>query len=224
MSTVSPELERVIRDALHREQITAAELLQPTLRQPRPRPGRLFAVVAAAAAVAIVAAVLAVFAARGNRTNNPAAGDSLAGVVGFRWQVTHLVDARGGLDVPASLHAEMGFTRDGYVLGDDSVNTMSVQYTATEDGYSVGPAGSSLVGYAGSPGSVQTRTKDAVDALFFDLSSSVIRNSSPFTVTVTLDDQGVLTLEHADTQLTLARIGPQPDFAQPASPTATASR
>lgn len=222
MSTVSPELERVIRDALRSDQIAESDLIHRALRDPRPRTRRRFAaVVAAAAAVAVIAVLIAVLVAdRGNRTQPPAGDDPLAGVVGYRWQVTHVVDPLGSVDMPSSLTADVGFTGNGYVLGDDTVNSLQAKYTPATGGYEVRGTVTSAVGSVGLD-PIQKRTIAAVDALFL-VTDSDSSGAASLIVQVTLADTGVLTLEHGGFQVTLTRAGPQPDLsAQPTSPTAT---
>jgi hypothetical protein len=225
MSTELSELERVIRDALHGGEITQAHLIHPTLRRPASRSFARLAAVTTAAAVVAGVAVLAAFLVvdRGESSHGPAGSDALAGVVGYRWQVTHLVDDHGPANVPGSLAAEIGFTRDGYLLGDDTLNPLQAKYTPTVDGYD---ARDVIVGGAGSVGpldSIQARTRIAVDSLFFTTSSEPILVSPDLRVTVSVSD-ATLTLQRDGVELTLARVGVQPDFfAQPPSMTPTAT-
>ena len=227
MSTELSELERVIRDALHADEIAAADLIHPTLRQPASRSvARLGAAITAAAVVvgvAVLAALLVVD--RGGSDHSAAGSDALAGIVGYRWQVTHIVDDQGALDVPTSLKPQVGFTHDGYILADDTLNALQANYTPTADGYEADSAGSSLVGSTGMD-HITGRVVQAFDSVFQVIVSGLDDTPPPLFVTASLTD-GTLTLQRDGVELTLARVGVQPDFfAQPPSmtPTATSSR
>jgi hypothetical protein len=142
------------------------------------------------------------------RSVDPGSVQSMEGIIGYRWRVTHLVDATGPLPVPSSLRAEIGFTRDGYVLGNDSVNAMQGNYEATDGGYSVRSGGGTFALYGGSD-PVRRRTIDAVDAMFINRP----------TVKQSLDGD-ILTLRTGGITLTLQRAGVQPAFL-PGIPSAT---
>ena len=222
MSTPSPELERVITDALRGTQIADTDLIYPTLRTQVPRNSRRLAAALGTAAAVVIAAVAGVLVAnRDGGQHQVASGDSLAGVVGHRWRVTDVVDDHGTLTIPASMHAEVGFTRDGYVLGDDTVNALQATYTRTATGYRADDGASTLVGSV-SLNDVQKRTIAAVDDLFLATVDAATDAPPPLTVTVKLELNGQLTLDAQGVDLTLTRIGDQPDFfARPPSPTAT---
>ncbi|HZC71697.1 MAG TPA: hypothetical protein VE442_13465 [Jatrophihabitans sp.] len=217
MSTSNPELEQVIRDALRSEQIGETDLIYPALRSPAPRTHRRVAAAFGAAVVLVVAAVVAVLATNNNGPQHPSAGNPLSGVVGYRWQVTHLVDAKGALPVPATIRAEVGFTRDGFVLGDDTVHALQANYVSAADGYTVHNGAISANGSVGlSP--ARERTMRAVEGLFVSVANA------PLLVTVSFDANGLLTLEHDGVQLTLTRVGRQPDvYAQLPSTTSTSA-
>lgn len=220
---MSADLETAIRGALHAGDITAADLRHPVLRERRRFPSRpVVAIASAMAAVVVLAVALAVVAGRGG--DHPAAGrnGSLAGVVGHRWRVVGLTDPAGHLRVPVSLHAQVGFTRDGYVLGDDTLNALQANYRATADGYTVRNFASSAVGSAGLPPQ-RARTVSAVDAMF--TGSGEPGGTTPAQATVGVSVHGAtLTLRRGPVTLTLHRSGSQPDFfAQRPSRTTTAS-
>jgi hypothetical protein len=203
------DLHTEIRDALHADDITASDLRYPDPRSPGPRRTReAFAIAGAVAAVAVVAVALTV--AVGHRGERPPAGGhgSLSGVVGYRWQVVRLVDSFGALPVPASLHAQIGFAPNGYVLGNDTVNALQGTYRITGEEYAVRDARTTLVG-VGDVSQQRKRTIAAVDAMF----SSVARAPSDVTprqikIIASLRGQ-TLTLRHAGFTLILHRAGVQ---------------
>lgn len=204
------DLHTEIRDALHADDITARDLRYPNLRSPRPRrPREVFAIAGAAAVVAVVAVALAV--AVGHRDQHPPAAGrgSLTGVVGYRWQVFRVVDSSGALSVPASLHAQVAFAPNGYVLGNDTVNAIQGKYRVTGAGYTVRNSSTTLVG-VGDVSQQRKRTIAGVDAMF----SAVVTTPSngrprPFEVAVSLRN-GTLTLSRAGFTLILHRDGVQP--------------
>lgn len=215
---MSTDLQNAIREALHADDIDTADLRRPTLRV-RTRPGgrKVFAIAGAVVAVAAVAIALAVIP--GGQDEHPATGDgALSGVVGYRWRVTE-IDESGipTLRVPASLHARVAFTRDGYVLGGDTVNALQANYRTVPGGYTVHNAVSSAVGTAGMPLRRQ-RIVAAVDAMFFSS-----REGRRVTVGVFLIGNRLL-LARGSVGVFLRRAGTQPDFlSQTSSPTPTRS-
>lgn len=166
------------------------------------RSGELVA--SAVVAVLVVGLVLAVVGSRGDGSGGPAAG-SLDNVIGYRWRVVHIVDSQGALSVPGSLHAEIGFTRDGHVSGDDTVNALSGNCEATADGYIVHHVTSSAVGYVGGD-PVHDRAVAAVDAMFTDVSEQGSLDVVRVGVSVAGDTliltrgEFTVTLQHAGTE------------------------
>lgn len=218
------DLPSAIRDALHAEDIDGEQLVHPTLREPeRHRPThRLFLTSAAVAVVAGIAVAVSMLVSGTQGTHRPAGANPLTGVVGYKWRVIGLDDAQGTMSVPASLQREIGFTSDGYVLGDDTVNALQANYHATRDGYSVHDAGGTLAGYAGDD-VIRTRVIAAVDAMFLSAVPGARRTASAVVVTVLLHGNS-LALRRLGTGLRLERAGVQPKyFANSPSPTATAS-
>lgn len=222
MNSDKDQLESVLRRVLHQGDIAEPDLIRPTLTPRATRRRARVALLAAASVVAVVALAVGLLAIGGDSPRrHVAVGDPLAGIVGYRWRVEQLVDDQGATAVPSSLRAEIGFTRDGHVLGDDTINALQANYTPTGSGYTVHDAGSTLVGSGNRLHPIQARTVRAVDALFLQ---TVDANQPPPAVTVTaaLSDQGLLTLRHAGIRLTLTRAGAQPDFpAGSRTPTAT---
>jgi hypothetical protein len=218
---MATDLEGAIRDALHADDISAEQLIHPTLREPDSRrPARMLAAAAAVVAVVGVAIVAAILVS-GHRGDDRQAGtDPLAAALGYRWRVIQVADSHGSSPVSAPLDAQIGFTRDGYVLGDDTVNALQGEYRATSGGYAVRNSAETLVGSTRND-PLRNRLIAAVDAMFF----SVVANPDETPPAVVIDmavDGDRLTLHRGDTTLTLERVGPQPDFfAQPASATPT---
>ena len=219
------DLEGAIRDALRADDISAEQLTHPTLREPAPRrPVRLFA--AAAAAVVVVAVVaIGTILISGHRGRDQAGADPLAGVIGYRWRVTQLSDAHGTASVSTFPDAQIGFTRDGYVLGNDTVNALQGEYQATSGGYLVRHGGGTLVGYVGKRPAAhpahQRRRRHVPHHRHL-----AEQTPPPPTVEVSRSG-GTLTLHHGDTTLTLERHGAQPNFFSPhpsSTPTAATGR
>jgi hypothetical protein len=176
------------------------------------------AVVTAAASVAAIAVVLAAIGWSGNDGSGgtPAAGGTaFADVLGYQWRVTGLVDSQGELAVTSPQGAMIGYTHHGYVVGNDSLNSLGGHYTADATGYTVTDAASTLVGLAGGDPD-RKRLISAVDAMFFVYTDSADRPAPDVHVVVTLDGD-VLTLANGGTSLTLARDGEQSELSDMAS-------
>lgn len=218
------ELTDAIRDALRAEQISAVDLRQPVLRERtrrRPRAFRVLAATVSAAVVVAIALVLSIMES-GQHGTPPAApgGDAVAGIVGYRWDVIGVQDEHGTISVPKSLGAEVGFTRDGHVFGDDTVNALQGRYRATPGGYRVQHGGTTYVGYAGTD-PIRQRVIAAVDGLFLAYAATPDSIPTPVTVAVHLDGDR-LSLRHGATTVILTRAGRQPD-ALTSSPSSTAT-
>lgn len=200
------ELEDQIRAALHSGEISPDQLRYPTLRgdQPTaPRGRRMLAVAAVACVVVALAALTLVL--RSPHEATPAGGDALAGVIGWRWKVTAVAEPSGRTSVPSSSTAEVDFTPDGHVGGDDTVNGLYGRYHRIAGGYRVTDASSTLVGGTGPAPLVTT----AIDHLFVEIAPSAGQRPAPVLVRVTLHGR-VLTLQRSPYTLTLRRAGPQP--------------
>lgn len=219
---MSTDLPTAIREALHADDITAADLRHPTLRvRARPVGRRVVSIAGAVVAVAAVAIALAVIPGSPSEQRPATGNGALSGVVGYRWRVTEIEES-GTTPGPmprvlASLHAEIDFTRDGYVLGNDTVNALQANYRTVPAGYTVRNAVSSAVGTAGMTPR-RKRIVAAVDALFFNS-----RAGRPVTVQVFLTGNRLL-LARGSVGIFLRRAGTQPDFfSQTSSPTPTRS-
>lgn len=209
---MSADVHAAIRDALRADDITAADLRYSELRPPDHRRTRQVSAVAGAMAVVVVLAVaLALTVGQGGGDTAAGPNDPLTGVVGYRWQVVGLTDSFGSLPVPAALHAQIGFTRDGYVLGKDSVNALQANYHVTAQGYAVRNATTTLIASTHmSP--QQKRTVAAVDAMFSSTPGKP-GGSRPLQKEVVVRlHRDTLTLSRAAVTLTLHRTGTQPDF------------
>ena len=237
-----PALEPAIRVALRSDEIGESDLRRPSLgarrathRRRRATP-RILAVAASVAAILALGVTIGVFRSggTGNAGNAggtggrpPAGGTSrvLDGVTGYRWQVTRVLDPAGSFAVaPTPKPAGIGFTRDGYVLGDDTINALQGRVASvpgSPDAYEVVDAASTLVGSTRLSAQRQ-RLVDAVDGMVFSVASSPQGQPPPVQVRVHLDGD-TLTLTRDGTTLTLTRAGAQPDFFAGASPTPTAS-
>lgn len=170
----------------------------PHRQQPRLRFGRAVASGLAVLAVVTVASVIRATnhtgAAAGGR------GDARSEVVGNRWRVTHIQDARGMFPVPSTFVVELGFTRDGFVIGSDSVNALQGKVAFKDGGYIVSGGGGTLAGYAG-PDLARKRAIAVVDAMFFNRP------------VVAMDVRGdELTLRRNETLLVLRKAGSQPNL------------
>jgi hypothetical protein len=221
------DLPTAIRTALHADEIGAADLRRPVLREApsrAPRSPRVLAVVATVAVVVALAVTISVVNSGRPGVNHPAAGPSasLAGIVGYRWDVTKVQDGHGAFSVPPGLDAYIGFTRNGYVRADDTVNFLSGRYRPQPGGYRVDDVATTLV--AGGSDPQRRRLIDAVDAMLL----APAKDLTPFppanvvTVAVRVDgDTLTLTSDKAHTTLTLIRAGGQPD-ATMARPSSTA--
>jgi hypothetical protein len=199
------------------DEVADSRLGSPAPRDPRRRPTLRVLAAGCGAVVAVIAVVIAVALAvtathgdggAGSRDNS-ASGGSMTGVVGSRWRVVSVADSHGSVGVPASLPAAIGFTRDGYVLGDDTVNGVDGKYRRTAAGYTVRDVAQTLVGTTGRD-QVRERITNAVDAMFFTITGSGSDTPSPVIVEVKLT-AGTLTLRRNAVVLTLSRDGAQPD-------------
>jgi hypothetical protein len=208
------DLPDAIRDALHANEITAADLRQPMLRgQPRTRRGPRIAA-AALSAAGVVALVVGITVVANHHGNTPVSGPatvstrpSVSSVVGYRWAVTQVRDAEGTVAVPAGSGAYIGFTRDGYLLANDTLNPMQANYELTDSGYRVDNAAVGLIGLGPGAESDWLRIIAGIDAVFVP----TISDPAPLSVTVRFEGD-TLTLSHADVTLTLRKTGAQPDF------------
>jgi hypothetical protein len=204
------DLPARIRDALHADEVRAADLRQPVLRAPTRRttgPARLLAAAGAAAVVVAVAVVVPLLATGSGSDPAATQPDAMAGVSGYRWDATSLRDAHGALAVPHTLRAEIGFAHTGVMLGSDVVNTLVGRYRATATGYRVTDTAMTAIGVV-SPDPVRDRVTAAVDAMFA-VGGTDAPSSPGLEVTVALSGN-TLTLRHGATALTLARAGAQP--------------
>jgi hypothetical protein len=218
------DLDTAIRDALHEREIGYDDLRYPELRAPRRRFGGVAAAATAVAAVAAVAAVLAAVSWPDGGTGGGgtrAAGGGFGDVLGYQWKVSALVDADGELAVPHPEGAMIGFTHHGYVVGDDSVNSIGAHYAATATGYSVTDAATTLVACDCEPD--RARVIAAVDAMFFATWDGEGPHAPAVDVAVQVSGD-MLTLSANGVTLTLTRDGEQPELSDMASATASPSR
>jgi hypothetical protein len=146
----------------------------------------------------------------------------VAALLGYRWQVEHLHDQSGTLAVARARRAEIGFTKDGYVLGNDTQNGVQGRYRSTSDGYAVTDFAGGLVGGTGGDPEA-TRIIAGIDTMFVSVSTS-LASSSPVSVGVRVNLHGdTLVLTRGTTSVTLVRAGIQPNFVGPTGPSQTPS-
>jgi hypothetical protein len=121
-----------------------------------------------AAAVVVLLAVTAALLVTGHQASDQPPTTGGAGFVGYRWKLVAIDDSHGHATVPGALHANIGFSRDGKIFGDDTVNGWSGVYRLTKDGFEVPKAGGTDVGMP-SGQSLRTRVVEAVDVCFITL-------------------------------------------------------
>lgn len=174
----------------------------------------------ASVVAALAGLTIAGCASSGARVDS--AHHGVAAFVGYRWQVTRLHDQRGMVAVVRSRRAEIGFTRDGYVLGNDTQNGIQGRYRATRDGYTVTDVLAGAVGGTGSDAKA-TRVIEDIDAMFISVSTS-LTSSSPTSIGVRVHLHGpTLVLTRGTTSVTLVRAGTQSNLVGPAGPSQTQS-
>jgi hypothetical protein len=162
--------------------------------------------IAGRGAAAVVAVVLVLATPVHDGRRRPTAGP-LVGVIGFHWRVTQVVDAHGRVTVPRSWRAEIGFSPDGRVLGNDTVNALQADYAVDRGGYVARDAAIGAVGVAGvTP--LRARTIGAVDAMFLTVATGPGQSAQPVRVAVRLHDD-TLTLRRHRSTLTLIRAATQ---------------
>jgi hypothetical protein len=213
----------------HVDEVAESGLGSPAPRHPRQRPTLRVLAAGCGAVVAVVALVVAVAivvtAADGNggagSRDKSAGGGPLAGVVGSRWRVVRVADSRGSVSVPASLRAAIGFTKDGYVVGDDTVNAVDGEYRETTAGYTVRDVAQTLVGSTGRD-QFRERITNAVDAMFMTVMGSV-KAAPPLVVVEVKLTADRLTLHRNAVVLMLERVAAQPDFSGGSPMTTTTS-
>lgn len=131
-----------------------------------------------------------------------AAVSPVLAAVGYAWRLTKVRDSHGTLAVPATLHPIIAFTRDGYVLAKDGVNTWQGSLVPAPEGYVVNHRAGSAAGYAGTD---PTRVR-VINAIGEALPAA---HSDPVSASVSAD---TLVLTHNGTTLMLQR-GPEMPFA-----------
>jgi hypothetical protein len=153
---------------------------------------------------------------------SPGPRNRIASVVGYRWRALTVQDGHGVLSVARSSHAEVAFTRDGYVLGNDTMNGLQGRYRATRVGYAVtDPVMGAVGGTGGSPD--RTRIVNAVDAMFAATSGSLAA-TPPTSIDVAVTTRGgTLNLTRDAISVTLVRAETEPDFVGPGGPSQTST-
>ena len=163
----------------------------------------------------LAAGLLVSSAGCASRDPDPTSGRSnpFAGVVGDRWRVTEVRDRLGALAVRSSIDAQLGFTRDHYVVADDTVNPLSGRYRLTHNGYEVRDAATGTIGGTGGDPDRERIVND-IDTLFRAPASRDIDPGftapPPFEVAASVHGD-VLRLRRSGITVTLIRTGHQPD-------------
>jgi hypothetical protein len=142
---------------------------------------------------------------------------ALTAIIGYRWRVVEVVDSHGALSVPSALEARIGFSRDGYVLGKDTVNALQGNYELTNGDYRVRNGGTTLIAHQYDHD--RERIIAAVDAMFYSVGKP--GESPPDLIVQARLEREQLSLKRDDITLTLERVGTQPDMLAPPSPTTT---
>jgi hypothetical protein len=165
---------------------------------------------------------LAIAGCASSGAETESAHHGVAALVGYRWRVAHLDDQSGTTAVAPSIGAEIGFTKDGYVLGNDTQNGVQGRYRSTSDGYAVTDFAGGLVGGTGGDPEA-TRIIEGIDTMFVSVSTS-LASSSPASVEVRVSlNRDTLTLTRGTTSVTLVRAGIQPNLVGPTGPSQTPS-
>ena len=126
--------------------------------------------------------------------------------VGYRWRGAELHDKQGGLAVSASLHASIGFARNGAILLGDTGNGGRGSHTLTPTGYVVDHVELAAGGGAG-PRNV--RLAGAIDAMFSPRATEHVAGRGASVSAYALGDRPML--RFTGVVLTLVRDGAQPD-------------
>jgi hypothetical protein len=142
---------------------------------------------------------------------------ALTGIIGYRYRVAEITDSHGALSVPSALEARIGFSRDGYVFGKDTVNALTGNYELTHGGYRVRHGRTTLLPHQYDHD--RERIIAAVDAMFYPVGKP--GESPPDLLVQAKLEREQLSLQRDDITLTLERIGTQPDMRTPPSPTTT---
>lgn len=126
---------------------------------------RGWAVAAAVACVALVAVGVAALTHDDSGHRASPTGGAEAGIVGYRWKLTQVIDGYGTLTV-AGWPVMLAFTPDGYMSSNDRCNGISGRYRLRDRGYDVHNVNSTLVGCRFPAGSADARIMNAIDAAF----------------------------------------------------------
>jgi hypothetical protein len=172
----------------------------------------------AASLGAVAALAIAGCASSGSASATPKNG--VASAVGYRWRVDQIRDGHGVLSIARSSHAEIALTRDGYVLGSDTVNGLQGRYRATRIGYAVTePIIGGVGGTGGAPD--QARIVSALDAMFAATSDSLTA-TPPKRIDVAVTTRGrTLVLTRGAISVTLVRARTEPNFVNAGGPSQT---
>jgi len=206
------DLEVEIRDALRvrAQAVTATDLRRTDDGRDHPTRRNVLAALAAAAAVAALAVGIGVVvwpSSDKGPTPQPATGG--AGVIGVKWQFEHGIQGTTTFTSPSG-RVSIAFYREGKFGADDGINYLGGPYVATADGLRIGPAGSTLVGYAGHDPNVLA-TQIAFGAL----------TGGRAPVSAKFNDQGELVLSGPGYSLWFRNAGPSVAPSESASFTKT---
>lgn len=196
-------------------------LHRPSGPEPHPSAGHWrrhgWAVAAAVACAALITIGAVALANRGpGRQASP--GTAPAGIVGYRWKLTQVIDGHGTLTV-SGRRLVLAFTPDGYLSGNDGCNGLHGRYRFHNGGFTVHDVFSTQVLCKYPVGSAQARIKTAVDAAFNLPPPDAITHAPP-EIATRLDGSTLrLTIGSSGITIVTERAGRPPDAVTGATPT-----
>jgi hypothetical protein len=161
------DLEAVIRDALR----SRAEAVVPRHDQLRARRDRRWWPPALAAASVVLLAVVISLVVTTRSDDHGSAASPAAALVGYEWRLEAVEDSHGRVTVPLSLHAWVGFTPDGSIRADDTVNAYGGSYRLTDRGYSPSDVFTTDVGSTAAADSERGRVIAAIESVMYIITS-----------------------------------------------------
>jgi hypothetical protein len=162
------ELETLVRDALRANEISAADLRQPELREPDQGDAWRFThrlpTILAAAAVVVLAAVLSVVLTHRSHRGEPAVSHDVTALVGTSWRAVSLTDRYGSYSFPSDVVVTIRYPRAGLVTGNDGMDERRGGLVPIAGGYKV--PGSTVVDLPTAARHLDIRAIDVMSRLF----------------------------------------------------------